>query len=58
MCLPEHPLGGGGAVGAPDREVVDLYQDLLFARAETVMAVLMKGEKAVAPLHAGAAALG
>ena len=57
MGLSEEALGGRGAVGPLDRKVVQGGQDLLLARTESVMPVLIEREEAVASLDTGAAAL-
>ncbi len=57
MGLSEEALSGRGAIGALDRKVVQGGQELLLARAESVMPMLIEREEAVAPFDTRAAAL-
>ena len=57
MGLSEEALGGGRAIGTPDREVVQSREHLLLTRAQTMMPMLIEREDAVAALDTGAAAL-
>ena len=55
--MSEEAFGGCGAVGAAAVVVVDRGQGREFAVTETVAAVMMERELAVASLDAGTAAL-
>jgi hypothetical protein len=57
VWLSDEALGGRGAVWPLDRNLVQGGQDLLLARAESMMPMLIEREEAVAPLHTRAAAL-
>ena len=57
VSAPEEAFGGGGAVGATDIIVVQGGQGGQLAVAETVTAVMIQRQVAVAPFHTGTAAL-
>lgn len=48
MRLGEEPLSGHGTIGMRDRKVVDRREHGLLARAQTVMAMLIKREDPIA----------
>jgi hypothetical protein len=57
MGTTEEALGGGGAVGAVDVEVMHGGERRELAVAQTMAAMVMEGQLTVAALHTGAAAL-